>query len=95
MDGFTLSGPDEGSQLTPSLQNAHLSFKGCCLFRGRKAMTNLDGILKSRNITLLTQVWLVKAMIFAVFMHGWESWTIKLVSIEELILLNYGVGENS
>ena len=66
-----------------------------CLLLGRKPMNNLDSTLKSKDITLLTQVWLVKAMIFAVFMHGWESWTIKMVSIEELILLNYGVGEDS
>ena len=47
-----------------------------CLFRGRKAMTNLDSILKSRDITLLTQVHLVKAMVFPVVMYGCESWTI-------------------
>ena len=40
-------------------------------------MTNLDGVLKSRNITLLTKVWLVKAMVFPVVMYGCESWTIK------------------
>ena len=44
---------------------------------GRKAMTNLDSILKSRDITLPTKVHLVKAMVFAVVMHGCESWTIK------------------
>ena len=44
---------------------------------GRKVMTNLDGILKCRNITLLTKVWLVKAMVFPVVMYGCESWTIK------------------
>ena len=48
-----------------------------CLFRGRKAMTNLDSILKSQDITLLTKVHLVKAMAFAVVMYGCESWTIK------------------
>ena len=48
-----------------------------CLFLGRKAMTNLDGILKSRDITLLTKVHLVKAMVFPVVMYGCESWTIK------------------
>ena len=47
------------------------------LFLGRKAMTNLDSILKSRNITLLTKVHLGKAMVFPVFMYGCESWTIK------------------
>ena len=48
-----------------------------CLLLGRKAMTNLDSILKSRDITLLTTVRLVKAMAFPVVMHGCQSWTIK------------------
>ena len=47
------------------------------LFLGRKVMTNLDGILKSRDITLPTKVHLVKAMVFPVVMYGCESWTIK------------------
>ena len=48
-----------------------------CLVIGRKAMTNLDSILKSRDITLPTKVCLVKAMVFPVVMYGCESWTIK------------------
>ena len=48
-----------------------------CLFLGRKAMTNLDSILKSRDITLPTKVCLVKTMVFPVVMYGCESWTIK------------------
>ena len=47
------------------------------LLRGRKVMTNLDSILKSRNITLPTIICLVKAMVFPVVMYGWERWTIK------------------
>ena len=47
------------------------------LLLGRKAMTNLDSILKSRDITLPTKVYLVKAMVFPVVMYGCESWTIK------------------
>ena len=47
------------------------------LLLGRKAMTNLDSILKSRDITLLIKVWLVKAMVFSVVRYGCESWTIK------------------
>ena len=47
------------------------------LLLGRKVMTNLDNILKSRDITLPTKVWLVKAMVFPVVMYGCESWTIK------------------
>ena len=48
-----------------------------CLFLGRKVMTNLDRILKSRDITLLTKVHLVKAMVFPVVVYGCESWTLK------------------
>ena len=56
-------------------------------------MTNLDSILKSRDITLLTKVHLVKAMVFPVVMHRCESWTIKKADTEELMLLNCGAGE--
>ena len=66
-----------------------------CLLLGRKVMTNLDSILKSRDITLPTKVCLVKAMVFPVVMYGCESWTIKKLSTEELMLLNCGVGEDS
>ena len=48
-----------------------------CLLLGRKVMTNLDSVFKSRDITLLTKVRLVKAMVFPVAMYGWESWTVK------------------
>ena len=64
------------------------------LLLGRKVMTNLDRILKSRDITLPTKVCLVKAMVFPVVMYECESWSIKL-STEELMLLNCGVGEDS
>ena len=47
------------------------------LLLGRKVMKNLDSIFKSRDITLLTKVCLVKAMVFPVLMYGWESWTVK------------------
>ena len=66
-----------------------------CLLLERKAMTNLDSILKSRDITLLTNVCLVKAMVFPVVMYGCESWTIRMVSTKKLVLLNCGVGEDS
>ena len=65
-----------------------------CLLLGRKVITNLDSILKSRDITLPTKVHLVKAMVFPVVTYGCESWTIKL-SAKELMLLNYGVREDS
>ena len=64
------------------------------LLLGIKVMTNLDSILKSRDITLSTKVHLVKAMVFPVVIYGCESWTVKL-STEELMLLNCGVGEDS
>ena len=63
-----------------------------CLLLGRKIMTNLDSVFKSRDITLPTKVRLVKAMVFPVVMYGCESWTIK--KAEELMLLNCGVGED-
>ena len=67
------------------------------LILGRKVMTNLDSTLKSRNITLLTKVYLVKAMVFPVVMYGCESWTVKTAEClsKELMLLNCGVGEDS
>ena len=58
-------------------------------------MTNLDNILKSRDITLSTKVHLVKATIFPVVMYGCESWTIRKLSTEELMFLNCGVGKDS
>ena len=65
------------------------------LLLGKKAMVNVDNILKSRDITFPTKVHLVKAMVFPVVMYGCESWTIKKLSIEELMLLNCGVEEDS
>ena len=65
------------------------------LLLGRKVMTNLDSIFKSRDITLLTKVRLVKAMVFPVVMYGCESWTVKKAECQELMLLNCGVGEDS
>ena len=57
-------------------------------------MTNLDSILKSRDITLSTKAHLVKAMVFPVVMYGCESWTVKKAEHRELMLLNCGVGED-
>ena len=62
---------------------------------GRKVMTNLDSILKSRDITLPTKVHLVKAMVFPVVMYQCESWTGRKLNTKELLLLNCGVGEDS
>ena len=66
-----------------------------CLLLGRKAMTNLDRILKSRDVTLPTKICLVKAIVFPVIMYRCERWTIKKAEAEELMLLNCGVGEDS
>ena len=65
------------------------------LILGRKFITNPDSILKSRDITLPTKVYLVKAMVFLVVMCGCESWTVKKAEHRELMLLNCGVGEDS
>ena len=65
------------------------------LFLGRKAITNLDSIIKSRNVTLPTKVHLVKAKVFPVALYRCESWTIRRLSVKELMLLNCGVGEDS
>ena len=64
------------------------------LLLGRKVMTNLDSILKSRSITLVTKVHLANAIVFPVIMYGCEIWTIKKVNTKQLMLLNCGVGED-
>ena len=64
-----------GSKITADGKYSHEIKR--CLLLGRKAMTNLDSILKSRGITLSTKVHLIKAMVFPVVMYGYESWTIK------------------
>ena len=66
-----------------------------CLLPGRKVMTNLDSILKSRDITLPTKLRLVKAMVFPVVMYGCESWTIKKAEHRRIDAFNCGVGEDS
>ena len=65
------------------------------LLLDKKVMSNLQSIFKSRDITLPTKFCLVKAMVFPVVMYGCESWTVKKMSTEELMLLNCGVGEDS
>ena len=66
-----------GSRITADGECSHEIKR--CLLLGRKTMTNLDSILKSRDITLSTKVHLVKAMVFPVVMYGYESWTIKKI----------------
>ena len=65
----------EGAKITADSGCSHETKR--CLFLGRKVMTNLDSILKSRDITLPTNVHLARAMVFPVVMYGCESWTIK------------------
>ena len=75
-----------GSKIIVDSDCSH-EMKGCLLF-GRKAMTNLDSVIKSRDITLPTKVHIVKAMVFPIVMYRCESWTIKKLRAEELIILN-------
>ena len=82
-----------GSKITADDDCSH-EIKRYLLLR-KKAMTHLDSILKSRDITLPTYVCLVKAMVFPIVMYGCESWTVKKNDTEELMLLNCGVGEDS
>ena len=82
-----------GSKITADGDCSH-EIKGRLLL-GRKVMTNLVSIFKSRDISLPTKVHLVKAMVFPVVMYGCESWTVKKAEAEELMLLNCGVGEDS
>ena len=71
-----------GSKITADGDSSHEIKR--CLLLGRKVMTNLDSILKSRDITLLTKVCLVKAMVFLVVIYGCESWTIKKAECQRI-----------
>ena len=82
-----------GSKITADGECNHENKR--CLLLGRKVLTNLDSIFKSRDITLPTKVHLVKAMAFPVVMYGCESWTVKKPECRRLMLLNCGVGEDS
>ena len=82
-----------GSKITVDGDCSHEIERGLLL--GRKAMTNLESILKSRDIILLTKVCLVKAMGFPGIMYGCESWTIRKLSAKELMLLNCVVLEKT
>ena len=78
-----------------SLQMVTAAMKLRYLLLGRKVMTKLDSILKSRDITLSTNVHIVKAMVFPVVMHGCDSWTLKKAEHKELMFSNCGTGEDS
>ena len=82
-----------GSQITADGDCSHEIKRHLLL--GRKAMINLDSVLKNRDIALPTKVHLVKAIVFPAVMYGCESWTIQKAEHQKLILLNCGVGEDS
>ena len=82
-----------GSKITADGDCSHESKRHLLL--GRKAMTNVDSIFKSRDITLATKVRLVKTMVFPVVMYGCESWTVKKAECRRMMLLNCDVGEDS
>ena len=82
-----------GSKITADGDYSHKTKRRLLL--GRKIMTNLDNIFKSRDITLPTKVCLVKAMVFPMVMYGCESWMVKKAEPKELMRLNCGVGEDS
>ena len=82
-----------GSKVTEDGDSSHELVRH--LLFERKVMTNLDGILTSRDITLPTEIHIVKATDFPIVMYGCESWTIKKAECEELMLLNCGIGEDS
>ena len=81
-----------GSKITADCDCSHEIKR--CLLLGRKVMTNLNSILKSRDITLPTNVHLVKAIVFPMVMYGCESWTIKKAECRRIDALNCGVGED-
>ena len=81
-----------GSKITVDSDCSH-EIKRCCLL-GRKAMINLDSILKSRDITLPTKVRLVKAMVFPVVMYGCESWTVKKAEHQRIDAFELWCGED-
>ena len=99
IDGETV---ETGKCQTFILGSSDITADGDCsheikrrLLFGKKVMTNLDGIFKSRDVTMPTKVRLVKAMVFPVVMYGCESWTVKKAECQRLMLSNCGVGEDS
>ena len=82
-----------GSKITADGDSSHEIKRHLLL--GKKVMTNLDSILKSRDITLSTKVHLVKAMVFPVVMYGCKSWAVKKTEPRRMMLLKCGVGEDS
>ena len=92
----------KGKVVTDFLLGSKITVDGDCshkirrhLLLGRKAMTNLDSVLKSRDITLLTKVCIVKGMVFPVVMYSCESWTIEKAKCRRITPLDCGAGEDS
>ena len=83
-----------GGSKSLQMVTATTKLKDTCSL-GKKVMTNLDSILKSRDVTLLTNVSLGKALVFPVVMYGCENWTIKKVEHQKIDALNCVVGEDS
>ena len=77
-----------GSKITVDVDCSHEIKRRLLL--GSKVMPNIDSILQSRDITFLTKVHLIKAIVFPVVMYGYESWTVKKAEHQELMLLNCG-----
>ena len=82
-----------GSKITADGDCSHKIKR--CLFLGRKVITNIDSMVKSRDITFSTKVHLVKAMVFLIVMYGCESWTIKKAECQRIDAFYCGVGEDS
>ena len=82
-----------GSKITADGDCSHKIKR--CLFLGRKVITNIDSMIKSRDITFSTKVHLVKAMVFLIVMYGCESWTIKKAECQRIDAFYCGVGEDS
>ena len=82
-----------GSKITADGDRSHEIKR--CLLLGRKVMTNLDSILKSRDVTLKTKVCLVKTMVSPVVMYGRESWTVKKAEHRRIDAFVHGAGEDS
>ena len=83
--------------LSKSLQmvSAAMKLKDACSLEEKLYMTNLDSVLKSRDMTLLTMVCLIKAMVFSIVMYGCESWTIKKAECQRIEAFELCVGEDS
>ena len=102
IDGETMETVTDFKNKAPKNRGSKITADGDCsheikrrLLPGRKVMTNLDSILKSRDITLPVKVHLVKALVFPVVMYGCESWTVKKAERQRIDAFERGVGEDS